>query len=166
MATFQIRPTNDLREVAKELRAVADGKALRKELTGGMRDVLRPVLGQARAAWRAVASGDARKTGGRADLRTLLAKATRMEVRTSGKQAGVRLRVDGRKMPDGLKALPGYAEGERTRWRHPVFGNRETWVTQQAFPTFYRTVEPHRDDVSRAIDQVLADVKAKIERQR
>lgn len=169
MATFQIRPTNDLREVAKELRTIADGKALRKELTGGIRDVLRPVARQAQAAFRALPDGPTRKTRARAglgELTTLLAKATRLEVRTSGKLAGVRVRVDGRRMPSGMKALPGYAEGERARWRHPVFGDRETWATQQAFPTFYRTVEPHRDEVSRAIDRVLEDVKRKIEAQR
>jgi hypothetical protein len=169
MPGVSIRPTNDLREVAKELREVADGKQLRRELTGGIRDALRPVVRLAQAAWRAAPEGDATKSRERAaqgDLRVLLAKATRLEVRTSGRMAGARIRVDGRKMPGGMRALPGYAEGERPRWRHPVFGDTDTWVSQAAFPTFYRTVEPHRDNVGRAIDDVLEDVKRKIEAQR
>ena len=175
MANFEIRPTNDLREVAKELRTVADGKTLRKELTGGIRDAVRPVVRLAQAAYRAIPDGPARPSRSRAeqgDLTSLLAKATRMEVRTSGKLAGVRVRVDGRKMPSGMRSLPGLAEGEggvdkrAGRWRHPVFGDRDTWVQQPTFPTFYRTVEPHRVWVSRAIDRVLEDVKRKIEAQR
>jgi hypothetical protein len=154
---FEIRPTNDLRQVAKELKTVADGKALRKELTGGIRDALRPIARRAQAAYR---------TGNPGRMRQQLARATRLEVRTAGKLAGARIRVDGRKMPDGMKALPGYVEGERARWRHPVFGNRDEWAAQKANPTFYPTVEPHRDSVGRAIDHVLEDVKQKIERQR
>jgi hypothetical protein len=130
-----------------------------------MRDALRPVVRKAQAAWRAVPPGEATKSRERAalgDLRALLAKATRLEVRTSGRMAGVRIRVDGRKMPSGMRALPGYAEGERPRWRHPVFGDPDTWVSQPSFPT----VEPHRDNVGRAIDDVLEDVKRKIEAQR
>ena len=169
MANFEIRPTSDLREVAKALRTVADGKALRKELTGGIRGILRPVVRQAQSAFRGLPDGPSRKSRERAtlgELTTLLAKATRLEVRTSGKLAGVRIRVDGRKMPSGMRGLPAYAEGERGSWRHPVFGDRETWAQQPSFPTFYRTVEPHADEVSRAIDRVLEDVKRKIEAQR
>lgn len=154
MPRLEIRPTADLKQIAKELRQVADGKQLRKELTGGIRDALRPVVRQAKAA----------RGGG--PLRARLARVIRLEVRTSGKLAGARIRMDGRKMPDGMKSLPGYVEGEKTRWRHPVFGDRETWVAQAAFPVFYRTVEPHRDEVSRAIDGVLEDVKAKLEARR
>jgi hypothetical protein len=47
-----------------------------------------------------------------------------------------------------------------------VFGDTDTWVSQAAFPTFYETVEPHRADVGRAIDEVLEDVKRRIEAQR
>jgi hypothetical protein len=166
MATFQIRPTNDLREVAKELRTVADGKQLRKELTGGIRGVLRPLVPVVRAAYRGLPSGDRRKAGQRADLRVLLAKSVRVEVRTGGKLAGARIRADGRRMPDGMKALPAYVEGERPRWRHPLFGNRERWYDQRPSPVFYRTLEPHADNAGRAIDQVLNEVKRKLEAQR
>jgi hypothetical protein len=146
-----VRDSADLKAVSKQLRQVADGKALRKELTGGIRDALKPVLAQVKSAY------------GSGRIRSHLRRASRIEVRTSGRMAGARLRVDGRKMPDQMKSLPAMWEG-LTRWRHPVFGDRETWVQQDSHPTFYRIVTPQEDRVGRAIDQVLEDVRDKLER--
>jgi hypothetical protein len=146
-----VRDSADLKAVSKQLRQVADGKALRKELTGGIRAALKPVLAQVKAAY------------GSGHLRSQLRRAARIEVRTSGRMAGARLRVDGRKMPDQMKSLPAMWEG-LTRWRHPVFGDRETWVQQEPHPTFYRIVAPQEDRVGQAIDRVLEDVRDKLER--
>lgn len=158
------RDSGDLKRLARDLRDVADGRELRKELTDGLRGVLRPLVPQVRTAYRNAASRG--RSGRRGPpLRTLLAAATRMEVRTAGKQAGARLRVDGRKMPSGLKSLPQMWEGEK-RWRHPLFGDRDTWIQQPARPVFYRVVSPHADDALRAIDNVLNDVRRKLERGR
>lgn len=159
---IKVRDAGDLKQVARQLRDVADGKELRRELTGGIRKVLQPVAARVRAVYRAQPS---RHRGGRS-LRGALAKATRVEVRTSGRMAGARIRVDGRKLPAGDKALPRYVEAEKRPWNHPVFGDRDTWVTQVARPTFYAVVTPHADDAGRAIDQVIADVKQKLERGR
>jgi hypothetical protein len=162
-----VRDSADLREVSKQLRQVADGKALRKELTGGIRDALKPVLAQVKSAYRAGPSRGRRHSKARqkhGSLRVMLAKASRIEVRTSGKMAGARLRVDGRRMPDTFKAIPRYWEGQGTRWRHPVFADRETWVQQEPHPTFYRIVVPQEDRIGTAIDRVLEDVRDKLER--
>jgi hypothetical protein len=169
----EIRDASDLKALAKQLREVEDGKALRKELTSGIRAVLRPLVPQVRAAYRA----NPRHRGGRSrdraqhgDLRDLLAKATRIEValatrsRAKGQEAGARIRVDGRRMPDGMKALPAYYEGEKPRWRAPLFGDRDRWFQYQSRPTFYRVVTPHTDEAGRAIDKVLDDVRKKLER--
>lgn len=158
-----IRETGDLKRLAKDLRGVANGKELRKELTGGIRDVLRPLVPQVRAAYRGLPSGGMRKSGSRADLRVLLAKSVRVEVRTSGRMAGARIRADGRRMPDQMKSLPAYVEGEKPRWRHPVFGDRAVWATQAPSPIFYSTLEPHTDQATRAVNKVLDDVKRKLE---
>jgi hypothetical protein len=146
-----VRDSADLKSLSKQLRQVADGKQLRKQLTGGIRDALKPVLAQVKAGY------------GSGHLRGQLRRAARIEVRTSGRMAGARLRVDGRKMPDQMKSLPAMWEG-LTRWRHPVFGDRETWVAQDSHPTFYRIVTPQEDRVGRAIDEVLKDVCDKLER--
>jgi hypothetical protein len=161
---IRVRDAGDLKAVAKQLRTVANGKELRKELTGGIRKVLNPLVPKVRAAYRAGPStlGKANRRGG--SLRSLLARSVRVEVRTSGKLAGARIRADGRRMPDQMKAIPAYWEGERPRWRAPLFGDRDRWYPHQAHPTFYRTLEPHADDAGRAVDRVLEDVRRKLER--
>jgi len=185
-----IRDAGDLKRITKQLRQVADGKELRKELTRGIRDALRPLVPQVRAAYLAGPSKGTRKTPSRRrqpNLRTLLAKAVRVEVRTSGRMAGARIRTDGRKMPSGMKALPRYWEGPehfgwRGRWRHPVFpdagprhrftdrtrafATEASWVQQESHPTFYRTVEPHEAQVRRAVDEVFERVRRKLEQGR
>jgi hypothetical protein len=156
--------SDDLRRLNKQLRQQADGKELVKELRTGLREVLVPIRDQVKAAYRSAPSGRGKAGRRGGSLRGLLAKATGVEVRTTGKMAGARLRVDGRKMPPGMRSLPAYWEGYKRPWRHPVHGDRDTWVTQQAHPTFDRTVEPHEDDARRAVEQVLDGVRRKLER--
>jgi hypothetical protein len=165
----ELRDTGDLKAVVRALRQQADGKQLRRELGQGLREILRPFVPKVQAAYRAAPSKGRRKSRSRArlpDLRQLLAKATRVEVRTSGKLAGARIRVDGRKMPSGFRALPHYHEGTRPRWRHPTFGDREVWVGQESHPTFYRTVQPNETAARAEVERVVGRIFEKIERAR
>jgi hypothetical protein len=165
-----LRPTSDLRKLNRDLRAAADGRQLRKELTQSWRGILRPIAREVQAAYRAAPSrGHAsrsfrsRNTPG---IRASLARATRVEVRTAGKLAGARVRVDGRKMPPRLGSVPAMWEGppEGERWRHPVYGDRDTWVSQPSRPTFYRITRGHEAAAWRAADDALDDVGRKLER--
>lgn len=161
-----IRDSGDLAALSRTLRRAADGKQLRRELTKGMREELRPVLGQVRSAYQLAPSTRGIKTAERAGLgglRELLAKAARIEIRTSGRQAGVRIRVDGRKMPAGLKGLPRAWEG-RKRWRHPVYGNRNVWVSQPARPVFDQTVAPYEARVRRRVIEICNRVLQRAQR--
>jgi hypothetical protein len=172
----RIVQTSDLKRLQKELRTVADGKQLRKELTGGIRSAMAPVAPLVKAAYLGQAGHKGKRSRGRArqpNLRTLLANATRIEVRTTGKQAGARIRVDGRKMPAGMKALPRYWEGEKRPWRWPVYPGRSDrtrtttfdarWAQGRARPTFDRTVEPHSPQVRREVDEMFERVRKKLE---
>jgi hypothetical protein len=159
-----IRDTGDLRAVNKALKQAADGKELRKQLGKQLRSEIRPMVASVKAAWLAAPSeghsGSTKARRGLPDLRWLLAKATAGQVRFTGKEAGVRVRTDGRKMPSGSKKLPAYAEGiARRPWRHPVFGDSETWVAQPRFPRFFEAVQPDEARARRAcieaVDQVL-----------
>jgi hypothetical protein len=168
---IEFADTGDLKRLAKALRRHADGKALRKELTGELREVLRPIRDEVKAAYLARPGHVGPYTRTRAaqpPLRTLLAKATRLEVRTSGKLAGARVRVDGRKMPSGMRSLPAMYEGppRGKRWRHPVHGphGSDTWVGQRSRPTFGPTVQPSEADARRRIDAAVGGVFAQIER--
>jgi hypothetical protein len=163
MPGISIRDSGDLKRVTRQLREQANGKELVRDLRTGLRDVLRPVASEAKAAYRSAPSrrGGARRRGG--SLRAALARATRVEVRTTGRMAGARIRVDGRKMPAGQRSLPQMWEGTK-RWRHPVYGNREVWVNQRARPTFDRTVQRHEDEATRKVEEVLEGIRRKLER--
>jgi len=166
MPGVTIRDAGDLKRVTRQLRQQADGKELVKELRAGLRGVLVPIRDEVKAAYRSAPSkgGKAGRRGG--SLRGQLARATRVEVRTTGRMAGARLRVDGRKMPAGSRSLPAYWEGYKRPWRWPVYGNREAWAQGRARPTFDRTVEPHEDDADRAVDEVLDGIRRKLEARR
>lgn len=137
----------DLKRLNKTLGTLADGKTLKRELSSGLRSDLRPVVRAVQSAY------------GAGRLRTPLGKATRAEVRLAGKMAGARVRVDGRKMPEGLGSIPAMAEG-RKPWRHPVYGNRNVWVSQQPLDVFDRTVEPFAGQLRlKALEQVNQTIR-------
>jgi hypothetical protein len=166
---FELKDSGDLKRLVKALKQVEDGKVLKKELTDGLRGVLRPLVPQVRAAYTGgPVRSRRRRTDGApvhrpGDLRGHLARATRLEVRTAGKLAGARIRVDGRRMPSGMGALPKSYEGEKP-WRHPVFGNPDVWVGQRPTPTFYPAVRPSEAEAVAKINAVVAGIFAKIER--
>lgn len=154
----------DLKAISKALRQHADGKRLRKELIAEFKEAARPMQANVKAAWLAAPSQNQPNVGGQ-DLRKLLAKATRVQVRLTGKEAGVWVRTDGRKMPNRMKALPGYAEGIRRRpWRHPVHGRRDIWVVQRPFPRFFQAVQPDESRARRACTDAIARVLHELER--
>jgi len=155
--TIRLQGGNDLRRISGELRRMDDRevtKRFRKEL----RAAAAPLVPRVRSSIRSIPSGRGYTPDG---LRGSLARATRLEVKTTGKQAGVAIRVDGRKMPSHMRSLPSMVEGKK-RWRHPVYGNRENWVTQTPHPYFYsvlRTAGPaSRRAVSRVLDGITRDI--------
>jgi hypothetical protein len=156
-----IRDAGDLKVVNRALRQAANGKQLRKELGQNLRGQIRPIVARVKVAWR-TAPSKGRPHPGRPPLRRLLANATRGQVRLAGKEAGIRVRTDGRRMPDQMKALPTYAEGTKRPWRSPVFGDRDTWVTHQPFPQFYDAVRPDearaRREVEKAVEAVFKQI--------
>jgi hypothetical protein len=154
----------DLKAVNKALKHAEDGKRLRKELVAELKEVARPLVPKVQAAWLAAPAHQGRARAGRPDLRRLLADSTWVQVRLTGKAVGVNIRSDGRKMPNRMKALPGYAEGIRRRgWRHPTFGNREKWIDQRPFPRFYAAVQPDqaraRQACSIAVGRVFDQIR-------
>jgi len=153
---FELIDGGRLKVLAKELKQQAEGKQLRKDLVKELRTEGNRVRDRVRAAWLSAPSeGHGTASAAREalpDLRKLLAKATRTQVRLTGKEAGVRVRTDGRKMPNRMRGLPriveglGHAvDGRPGRWRHPVFGNPDVWVSQRPFPRFYAAVRASDD---------------------
>ncbi|HEV2778544.1 MAG TPA: hypothetical protein VGX25_04015 [Actinophytocola sp.] len=68
----------------------------------------------------------------RSGLRAAVARTVQTQVRTAGSTASVRIRSNSALMPADQRKLPRHMN--KGRWRHPVFGNVEVWVTQTVSP--------------------------------
>lgn len=158
VASFEMRTGKDLKRISAELRKM-DNKQLKKEFSKELRAAAKPMVPAVRRAIRQIPSSRGYTADG---LRGRLSKAVKLEVKLTGKQAGVRIRVDGRKMPSHEKALQAYMEGLKKPWRHPVYGNKEVWVKQDPSPYFYKTVRPMglrtRVTVNKAMNRVAKKI--------
>ncbi|MYR84090.1 hypothetical protein GTY41_03805 [Streptomyces sp. SID685] len=157
VASLELRTSKDLKRIARELRTMGD-KQLKAEFSKELRAAAKPMVPAVRAAIRQIPS----KRSYRADgLRGSMSRAVKLEVRMAGREAGVRIRVDGRKMPDKARSLQAYMEGLKKPWRHPVFGH-DVWVKQDPHPYFFRTVRPlglaSRVQVNKAMDRVAKKI--------
>jgi hypothetical protein len=148
------------RALAQRLRG-AD-KELQRNLRRRIRQEGQPVLSAVRAAAAGIemtspggsAGGSGRSTG----LRARLAAATKLSVTASGISFQVQeSKVD----PRYGDVLTAGSEGHT--WRHPVFGNRNAWVTQHGTPWFYPTVRAAQPAFRRAVEQAMRDTMDMIE---
>lgn len=113
-----------------------------------LRKALRPALKKAASPMLA----DAKR---RAAYSTRIPKAIRIAVTYSKKTAGVRLIVNAKRAPHA-RTLENL--GQRGTFRHPVFGDRETWVNQDARPFLFPAVFAHAPAISKAIDATVERV--------
>jgi hypothetical protein len=149
----------NLRAISNALKAEEDGKQLRKELTRGMRDALKPGATAAKSAIMSMASSTPH--GGPA-LKSGIARRIRPEVRITGKFPGAKIKAF--KTPN----IRGFANAaKRTNrasgWRHPVYGNREVWIHQQGpLKWFDRAFEGEEGRYQRAVQFALADMVNRI----
>jgi hypothetical protein len=104
-----------LKVLQRKLKAM-DAKDLRRELNRGLKDAAGQMIPVARDAAR----GSLPQTGGLADR--VASAPMRISVTTG------RVRI----MAKGMDR-----RSETGRLRHPVFGNREVWVTQQIKPHWF-----------------------------
>lgn len=148
----------DLAQISRELRKMDDKtiiKGFRKEL----RKAGAPLVPAVRASIRRIPSSRPYSAQG---LRGQMSRATSLQVKTTGKQASVIIRVDGRKMANRSKSVQAYMEGSKQRWRHPVFGNTNVWVQQPAQPYFYKVMATAGPRARLAVGRVMADISKKI----
>ena len=156
--SVELRSGRDLTRITRELRRM-DDRELLKRFRKELRAAAKPLVPAVRASIRSIPSSRPYSAAG---LRGRMARATGLEVKTTGRQAAVIIRVDGRKMPQDAKALQAYMEGTKPRWRHPVFGNRNVYVQQPPHPYFFTVMRAGgvraRVAVNRVIDQVSKDI--------
>lgn len=109
------------------------------------------------SALRSKTGKASRKTG----LRENIARGVTRKITLSGYRTGVRVRVDGKYLPEDQRSL--IKATNKGLVRHPVFGNRGTWVSQRFTPKgwFDRTVQKHGPQ---AVSKIEAAVRNVLER--
>lgn len=157
---------SDLRKLTKDLRKHADGKRLVKELRQELRKVAKPFVPAVRKAIGAIPSKGYNAAHGRVSLRRRMQKATKLQAKTGGKDAGVVVRVEHSAMPAGMRNLPAYMEGEPgyTDWRHPSWGRTGPgdWKDQASHPFFYQAVRPAEGQAVRAGQDVVERIAREV----
>lgn len=144
----EIRPGADFYAAVARLKGAPP--EIRKKLNAEIRSATKPIE---RAAKQSVLGIESRGSagGGRAirggynisksakagakkgtGLRETVARAIQTKITYSGFRTGVRVRVDGTKLPESQRSLPRAMN--KGRVRHPVFGDRNVWTNQTFAP--------------------------------
>ncbi|WP_431997790.1 hypothetical protein [Streptomyces fungicidicus] len=155
---LELTPQN-LRQISRALRAEEDGKELRKELTRGMREALKPGAAQAKSAIMSMASTTPHDGPA---LKTSIARKIRPEVRISGKFPGAKIKAFKTK---NLRNFPNAPKrtNRASGWRHPVYGNREVWVQQTGKAKWFdRAFEGQDAHYKRQVQLALAGMVNRI----
>jgi hypothetical protein len=149
MLSVEVRGTDKLTKIAAALRATPN-KELRKELGTGLRRAARPM----RAAFKHGALGILPYRGGLAEqVASDVRYTTKVNLGTTPS-----LRI--------VASLPGHdlAAMEKGRLRHPVYGHRRVWVTQNIRPGWFSDSGALAvTDVRRELLKAIDDVAKKLE---
>lgn len=136
---FRVKTRNELADFIGVL-----GGKMPKEIKAELRPLLRKT-GQ--AALVAVK--------GNASWSQQIPRATRLQISLAGKRPGVAVVTNRHRAPH---ARPIEHRGKPGRFRHPLFGDRDTWVTQTAQPFMTEEApkwqEAVRDGIGEIVDQV------------
>jgi hypothetical protein len=138
-----------LDKVTRTLRSLGE-----VELAGDLEHGLERIGRTLTRATRKKAADDLPSRGG---LGTRVARS-RVEVRRARRRGGAGVTI----AAEGMKQLKIIDEG---RVRHPVWGNRDVWVSQKVTSGWFsEPVEDHEDDTRRELERVLADVARRLAR--
>ncbi len=145
-----VRGAEKFEKVSRALKDAGRGD-LRKALNAEMRKGARPLIPQARDS----ALSTLPTKGGLA--RQVSKEPMRVSVQTGATTAGVAI-VVGRRRGGARSANQG-------RVRHPVFGNRDRWVTQVVQPGWFdKSLRRKAPDVRRNLDSAVNDFVKRLER--
>ena len=162
---LRVQGAEQLRALARDLRKHAEGREIRRDMVRNLRGVANEAVQAERHAVLALPSKEENARRGRRPLRRRFASATQARVRTGGRDAGVSIVLNPKKMPPGQANLPAYWNREPgfTRLRHPVFGT-DTYVTQPVTPWFYETARRFETLAQRRLLDVLDATADDLER--
>lgn len=145
--------------LVRRIRREEDGKELRKELAKNLREELKPAAALAKSGIMSMSSAG---PGTSPALRSSIAKKIRPEVKLGGRWSGARVKAF--KTPGVREFRNAPKRTNRARgWRHPVFGDRDQWVTQRGNEQWFdRALEGRRDHYRRAILRAMAAMARRI----
>ncbi|WP_420034705.1 hypothetical protein ACN2WE_21495 [Streptomyces sp. cg28] len=171
MRDVRLLNTGSLLELQRRLRA-AGNENIRSSMQRRIRRAAEPLKDDLESKMRGlpIRSGGRRsRPGGRSPttrpLRSTIADAIRISVRTSAGTAGAKVWVDRARLPADLKNMPKVInEGPPPgRIRHPVFGNRSNWANQYVTPYWWdNTVRSHTPRIEREVARVMDDVRRRL----
>lgn len=116
----------DFGALARRLRQTGRSD-LNRHMRARIRKAGRLIMDDQKSAVQSLPSGGAEHTG----LYASTAAALQLQIRAKG----VRIRVNSAKMRPDQQRLPRLMN--KGRWRHPVRGNRDVWVTQTVPPGWF-----------------------------
>lgn len=167
----EIKGDEQLARLYKAVKETGD-KELRKELLGGIRKATKPLPQAIKGAARSKlpSSGGLASLIGRASItsrtRTTFSSQHDVGVRLIGQSERPSSKSD-RKGKKGQEKPPSryhdMAALDRGILRHPLFGNRKHWFSQDIEPGFWtNTINHHADETERAIRRAMDHVAKKL----
>lgn len=152
---------DDLADVALALKYEEDGLRLRRQLAKDLRQAVEPAVASAKAQIMSMGSAGLPHEG--EPLRAAIARQVKAQTTLTAKSAGVRVRVSTRGMPRGFRHAP--RRTNRDNWRHPLFGNRDVWVTQRGKPGWFDDpLNARRAEYRARVERAVADMATRISR--
>lgn len=128
------------KQLRKELRAAAQKGAKKSKA-----EVMKPPLSRGRG----------RSTG----LRRGLAQGIKVQIAAStGSRVGVFVKSTGAGLDADRKQLVRRWDSDKP-FRHPVFGNRDRWVTQRGRPYFRKILRGERSEIEKAVRDAMERAK-------
>ncbi len=133
------------------------GKAILR-LRRNMLKVPREMRTAIRRPLREAAQGMMETAQGNASWSSRIGPAMRIRTSFSSRRPGVFIQVDRKNAPH---ARP-YEGIVQWTFRHPVFGNREVWVSQRSRPFLVPALESNEGESLTLIESTIDDVLAKL----
>lgn len=90
-----------------------------------------------------------------ASLREGIASASGASVSAGARKVELAFKVRASQLPPSQRKLPRRWDQENG-WRHPVFGNRNVWVTQRGHPYFRKTIFRSSDAIRASVVDAMS----------
>jgi hypothetical protein len=141
-------------------RVLIDAKAfepaLAKSIRKNIREAARPAVADVRRTVLETPTKGTRTFG----VRRAIAQGVGVRISAARGGGGVNVAASGRRLPANRKPMVKLLN--RERWRHPVFGDRDTWAQQSGRPYFGSVLWRYRDDIRDAVQRALDEAASNI----